>query len=403
MKRGVYILRSSIITLCLMSGNSLESPAWATSLAAYPVSKETALKETPKDELVGKYLSTCRTKPMKPAECATVKKEAIDILKEDLRTLGSSANKVYLSTILPVFKSDEPDLRIAAADAVGMIGSLESDLEYLSVLANDPVPDVRKAASQMLQHGKGQSLALLARRTAATAHSGRMPDTLPDPKKTGMPVSPDSTYLFFASDVTQGRLGYVTYKTLKDTMAFYKQKAKKGPLDLEAFTQTYEKALEDEQHAREQAQQEAMANILSHQPPTDPSNMEAFLKQLEQSQTVAASQAIFMGEELYPKDIFGSPKVFVLEERKIGQRIYPTKYVVLYEDQALKRPGFRLCWMTLSDQAIKTTQMTSMMGEAMEKNVPQAEDIVPGLKEKSEKERKKFKEEQLDLEKQLGL
>jgi len=59
--------------------------------------------------------------------------------------------------------------------------------------------------------------------------------------------------------------------------------------------------------------------------------------------------------------------------------------------------------MTVSDQAILTTQMTSMMGEALEKRAPDEEETVPAIKEKSEKERKKFKQEQLDLEKQLGL
>lgn len=58
--------------------------------------------------------------------------------------------------------------------------------------------------------------------------------------------------------------------------------------------------------------------------------------------------------------------------------------------------------MTVSDQAIKTRQMTSMMGEALEKHAPQEEDIAPVIKEKSEQDRKKFKQEQSDLEKQLG-
>ena len=109
-----------------------------------------------------------------------------------------------------------------------------------------------------------------------------------------------------------------------------------------------------------------------------------------------------MSEELYPPEFFGSPTVYVLEERKIGQRNYPTKYAVLYEDRAFKQPGVRLCWMTVSDHALKTTQMTSMMGEALEKHAPQEEDIVPVIKEKSEQDRKKFKQEQSDLEKQLG-
>jgi hypothetical protein len=394
-------IRSSIIALLLVYANFANCPAWATSLGAHPISQEAASKETPKDEVVKTYMSTCRAKPVKQAECNMVKKEAIDILKEDLRTLGSSANPTYLPTIFTVSKTDEPDLRIAAADAIGMIGPPESALQQLLALANDPVPDVRKAASQMLQHGKGESLALLARRTGVSLQAGRTPEVTPDPKKYGMPVALDSTYLFFASDVTQGRLAYMTKKNMKDSLVFFKQKAKKGPLELAAFRELYEQALDDEQQAREQGQQEAMAHMMSQQPPTDPAKMETYLKQMEQAQSVMATQSAFTSEELYPPDVFGSPKVYVLEERKIGQRNYPTKYVVLYEDKAIKRPGIRLCWMTVSDQAIKSIQTTSMMKEVFEERAPQ-EEMAPVIKEKSDQERKKFKQEQADLEKQLG-
>jgi len=408
-----YMNRGTMIALMVICGQAISNPAWATSLAAHPLSQETAAKESPKNEIVKTYMATCRAKPVKQAECNRVRKEAIAIIREDVLTLGSSANIIYLPTLLPIFKSEEPDLRIAAADAVGMIGPSESFFANFVLIANDPVPDVRKAASQMLQHGKGETLSLLARRTGTSLQAGRTPETPPDAKKYGMPVAPDSTYLFFASDVTQGRLAYVTKKSMKDYQAFFKQKSKKGPLELQAFTEMYEKALNDEQQVREQAQEEtmarfnqaqeeAMAQMFSQKPPTDSSKMDANQKQMEQVQSAMAAQNQFMLDELYPADFFGSPKIYVLEERKIGQRNYPTKYVVLYEDKALKRPGVRLCWMTASDQAIKSAQTTSLMEEALEEQAPQ-EDIAPIIKEKSEKERKKFKQEQLDLEKELGL
>ncbi|MGE0474211.1 MAG: HEAT repeat domain-containing protein, partial [Nitrospirales bacterium] len=365
----------SIMALLLVGGASLSSPAWATSLAAYPITPQGTSQETSKNEILKTYMTSCQAKPIKQAECDKIRQNAIDLLKEDLHTLGSSADPNYLPTILPILKSQEPDLRIAAADAVGMIGPPASSLDQLTVLANDPVPDVRKAASQMLQHGKGEPFALLARRTGISLRTGRKPETPPDPGKFGMPVIPDSTYLFFASDVSQGRLTYTTRTTSKDNMAFFKPKAKQGPLELDGFNHLYEKALADEQQAREQAQQEVTATMFSQEPPTDPTKLDAYMKQLEQAQGAMAAQSQFMLDELYPPEFFGSPKVYVLEERKIGQRNYPTKYVVVYEDQALKRPGFRLCWLTVSDQAVKTAQMTSMMGEALEKHAPREEDM----------------------------
>lgn len=149
--------------------------------------------------------------------------------------MGSSATPVYVPAISALSKSDEAELRIDAADAIRMIGTTESALAQLIPLANDPVPDVRKAASQLLRRGKEETPALLARRTAASERTGPTPDSTPDPKQYGMPLAPDSVYLFFASNVSQERLAYETRRPMKDTQAFSPQKTKMGPLQLEAF------------------------------------------------------------------------------------------------------------------------------------------------------------------------
>ena len=58
-------------------------------------------------------------------------KRRVEILQEDLRTLGSTADRGYLLSIVPVFQSEEVELRIAAADAIGMIGPQDRDAEFL--------------------------------------------------------------------------------------------------------------------------------------------------------------------------------------------------------------------------------------------------------------------------------
>ena len=68
----------------------------------------------------------------------------------------------------------------------------------------------------------------------------------------------------------------------------------------------------------------------------------------------------------YQPTLFGSPTVYVLEERQIGQRSYPIRYVVLYQEQAFKRPGYRLSWMTVPDDTIKTAQAVSIAEEKEE-------------------------------------
>jgi dsDNA-specific endonuclease/ATPase MutS2 len=100
----------------------------------------------------------------------------------------------------------------------------------------------------------------------------------------------------------------------------------------------------------------------------------------------------------------------VLEERQIGQRSYPTRYVVLYQEQALKRPGYRLNWMTVPDDAIRTAQAVSLAEEKEElarkkenEVLKKRQEALQNLeKKKDEQEKKQFKKGQADLEKELG-
>ena len=366
---------------------------------------------SPKDDAVTNFVSDCRKKPAKEANCEKLRKEAIEILKEDLQTLGSSANRRYILPIVRIFKSDEPELRIAAADAIGMIGPQDRDADLLALVTNDPVPDVRRAVAQMISRGKGSAISLLGQRTTSL-RMGLTPETPADPAKYSMPVAPESTYLHYASDTSQGRLSYIARKGLDPTLAFFKSKAKRGPLKIDEFNEAYRYQLSDEQEARERIlkaaneakgkQAEAMMK--------DPSNQQAALEKVMQVQGDVANQMLIRGDDQYRKDLFESPTVFVLEERQIGQRSYPTRYVVLYQDKALKMPGYRLSWMTVPDDAIKAEQVASLAREKEEEarkkeneaNRKRAEELQSLEKKKDEQEKKKFKKGQDDLEKALG-
>ena len=225
---------------------ALVAALFFAGLGLFPISAQAVTPApSPKDETVKKYLDSCWSKSAKEPNCDKLRKDAVEILKEDLRTLGSSANRSYLLTILPVFKSDEAELRIAAADAIGMIGAQDQDSDLLAPLANDPVPDVRRAVAQMLSRGKkGSAISLLEQRTVST-RTGLTPETPADPGKYSMPVAPESTYLYYASDAAFGRLSY-TAKSMNDATAFFKAKAKKGPYKLEEFQEKYRDQLDDE-------------------------------------------------------------------------------------------------------------------------------------------------------------
>jgi protoporphyrinogen oxidase len=112
----------------------------------------------------------------------------------------------------------------------------------------------------------------------------------------------------------------------------------------------------------------------------------------------------------YPSEWFDSPNVIVLEERKIGQRTYPTRYVVLYLDKALRKAGYRLSWMTVPDDAIKAEQVASLAREKEEETRKKeseaarkkGEELEKLIQKKDEQQKKQFKKGQEDLEKELG-
>jgi len=388
----------------------LPMPAEATSLRGIGSTPEKVQESAPqgasatKKQLVGQYTNQCANKPAPADPCDKIRKDAIEIFKEDLQTLGSSTDRTYLPAILGIFKSHEPELRIAAADAIGMIGPQDQDVDALAPLANDPVPDVRRAVSQAISHGKGSALRLLSQRTPAMK-MGPAPETPADAAKYSIPVAPDSTYLFYGSDAASGRLSYTSKN---EAAGFFKAKAKTGPFKLDDFQEKYRYQLQDEQEAREQIQK-AKAKQLDQIKP-DPTNAKALTEFMEQVQSVQMSQLTGMQLDSYQQALFKEPTVYILEERQIGQRSYPTRYVVLYQDVALNRPGYRLNWMTVPDDAVKTAQTASLIAEKEDEarkkeneiNRKRAEELQNLQKKKDEVEKKKFKKGQEDLEKALG-
>lgn len=371
----------------------------ATSLSG-TIAPPDATASSPKDQAVKQFIAECQGKQSQGQTCDKLRKDAIEILKEDILTLGSSANREFLPTLVKVFNSDELELRIAVLDAIGMIGPRDSDARLLGRMANDPVPDVRNAASQAIRHGKGQRLSLLAERLLA-GRAGRTPDAAPDTTKLALPVAPNSTYLFYASNVTNGRLSYVAKNKVED---FFKSKGKRGPMALSEFQKTYRYQLDDEQAARRTFQDRAaeIRNRRMEELSKDATNPKA-LEQLMQLQGEMASQVLAEVGDYYDPKFYGSPTVVVLEERQIGSRSYPVRYVVSYQDIALGQPGYRLAWTTVPDDLIKVAQADSLKDLQREETATkQREALEEVIKKKDEQHKKTFKKGQDDLEKELG-
>lgn len=401
------IITGSLI-LAFVSPSLLTRAASPSTAGQQPATAAPASADDPEDPIVAKFLRDCSGKGVKDASCDKLRNDFVAILKEDLLTLGATADRQYISDIARIFRRREVELRIAAAHAIGMIGPEDSDVNMLIPLTNDPVPDVRHAVSNMLGNGKGKALDLLKGRITPL-RTGLEVEKPADPVKFSMPVAPDSVYLFDSSDATKGRLSYVA-RGKSDPTQFYKATGKKGPYKWEQFKEQYRYQLQDEEEALNQAQQAAGKQLENEKPP-DPTNMQAFTEYMQRMQSVSMQGSIGrMYFDTYQPNLYGTPTVYVLEERQIGQRNYPTRYVVVYQELAFKRPGYRLAWMTVPDDTIKQAQVASIAeeneelarkkeDEALKKRGEALDNLI---KKKDEQDKKKFKKGQADLEKELG-
>lgn len=400
------IITGSLI-LAFVSPSLLTQAASPSTAGQQPATAAPESADDPVDPIVAKFLRDCSGTGVKDASCDKLRNDFVAILKEDLLTLGATADRQYIPDIARIFRRREVELRIAAADAIGMIGPEDSDVNMLIPLANDAVPDVRQAVSLMISRGKGSALTLLKERTIPM-RTGRTPEKPLDAAKFGVPVAPDSVYLFDSSDAAVGRLSYVA-KGKNDPAQFYKAKAKKGPFKLEEFRQQYRFQLQDEQEALNQAQ-EAAGNEMKKVKPPDPTNLQAFTEYMEKIASVGARQGSRIFLDSYQPNLFGAPSVYILEERQIGQRSYPTRYVVLYQEQAFRRLGYRLSWMTVPDDTIKTAQAASLAEEKEELARKKEDEVAKKrgealeslTKKKDDQQKKQFKKGQADLEKELG-
>jgi hypothetical protein len=406
------IMTGLVIALGLLAHSPL---LWAASppAAGQQPATDAAPADDPEDRTVANYLRDCRGQTPKNAGCDKLRNDFVAILKEDLFTLGSTADRQYIPDIVRFFrKRPEVELRIDAAHAIGMIGPEDSDLKMLVPMTNDPVPDVRYAVFNMIPRGKGKALDLLKERIARQ-NPGRELEKPADPAKFSMPVAPDSVYLFESSDATKGRLSYVVRKG--DAASFFKAKAKKGPFKWDQFKEQYRYQLKDEDEAMDQAQQTAGKQLENEKPPDPATNMEAYVAYMQKLGSVSTQGSMGrMYFDNYQTNLYGAPTVYVLEERQIGQRSYPTRYVVVYQELAFKRPGYRLAWTTVPDDALKAAQVASLKEqreeEALKASSKKEEEAAKKreaeldslTKKKDTAEKKQFKKGQSDLEKELG-
>ena len=115
----------------------------ATTIAEQPVNAADPQNE--KDRTVLRFVQAGKTSD------ADTRDSAVRILREDILTMGATADQSHLPILVKVLRSSEPDLREAAANAIGMIGPTANETNALAQLLPDPVEPVAQAARRALE------------------------------------------------------------------------------------------------------------------------------------------------------------------------------------------------------------------------------------------------------------
>lgn len=158
-------------------------PAHATVMRGIDTATPGELKEAPggesgEDQVVNAYLHSCVEGAKPDKGCDKLRQEAVPIIKEDVLTLGASADPAHLRVLAEILQSDEPELRTAAADAIGMIGPTPAETPALAEAFNDQVPTVRTAAYMALEQSRDPATKpIVDRGMLAQARAGSVDDT----------------------------------------------------------------------------------------------------------------------------------------------------------------------------------------------------------------------------------
>jgi hypothetical protein len=275
---------------------------------------------------------------------ASGRDDAVKILEADLMEMGSSADRASLPLLETVLRRGEPELRAAAAHAIGMIGPTRTELPMLVEALNDPAPTVRDAVAQALDQIDDPAGRLLVRRmrTSAPARSrsraeGLQPTVPPDASSLGMPVYPGATFLAFASDVGAGRVTFSTPDPIEKVLQFYQKAAGRPALSGEEFSRAYLGASPGDPRGDQRLEKEteawARTALQSGRPPAElEAGMATRMAQLRDLPLVRYADA----------EVYKSPVFIGFDAPASDGSPTRGRYVAVFEDRTLGRTGFAL-------------------------------------------------------------
>ena len=308
------------------------TPAAATNVDR---GAQVALDEQRKDETVQAYLNA-RTD-------TNLRKAGVDILKADVIALGSSADRSSLPMLLTVLERGEPELRVAAANAVGMIGPTAVEAAALTKALNDPMPAVRGAVLTVLERLQDPGARLLVQRVRAAARDGMRPKlsafeptVAPDAARLGTPLYPGAAFLAFASDLEIGRVSFSSADPVQKVVDHYAAAAAgRPPIGAQEFTRAYLGGTASDPSSAQAMNDETQAwyrQAVTSGMPEDELQAE-ISRRLRRMLTLPL-------QRYAEATLYGEPVFIATAVAAAAGKTQVVRYVVVFQDHSLGRTGF---------------------------------------------------------------
>ena len=320
------------------ASREVRAPAAATAPRAAPPTPprtDVAADEKRKDDAVQAYLNARAD--------ANLRKAGIEILRSDVLALGSAADRSSLPLLLTVLERGEPELRAAAANAVGMIGPTAAETPVLVKAFNDPMPAVREAMLPVLARMQEPAPRLLVQRVRASARDGELPTlspfeptVAPDAARLGTPLYPSATFLAFASDLEIGRVSFSSSDPVQKVVDHYAAAGGgRPPINAEEFSRLYFGGTASDPSGSDalsaELQEWFRKAALSGRPSAE---VEAELR-------VRARQLFDLPLVRYANgDLYGDPVFIATAVPAAADKTQVVRYVVVFQDHSLGLTGF---------------------------------------------------------------
>ena len=261
---------------------------------------------------------------------------------DDLTLLANTGKPEYRPLARDAAKMPFASLRASAASALGRLSPGPEDSPLLASLLNDPVPLVRRSAKSALGSSSDPSARPLAQRAQGHESDGLRPQPVPTADQLKTPIYAGAQYLFYASSRSYGQSEFSTGDAYEKVAAFYAGKYGSGTTleqfqaatksGKEAMPDIGSQAFQDQMQAAMDAQKVYEAAIKAGK-----SQQDASMAMVAALQQKAPADSSRVRSALEKKDVYGSPRLFVVEKGMMPGA--PNRLVAVYKDLLLGKTG----------------------------------------------------------------